>query len=399
MSLTDTFPFLDQLPSPAFVVDLEKLRANARIIDDIRQRSGCKAVLALKAFSMWSTFPELRQFTDGCCASGIWEARLAREEFGGNVLTYSPGYDEAEIADLLEITDHLDFNSVDQWLRFRDQVQSHPRYQSGAIHCGLRINPEHSTGDTPLYDPCSPGSRLGITRDQIDAAPAGALDGISGLHFHTLCEQGADDLETTLAAVEEKFGDLLASPQITWLNMGGGHWITKPDYDRDLLVKLIQDIAERYSLTVWIEPGEAFAIHTGVLTATVRDIVTNGGVKIAILDVSATGHMPDVLEMPYRPDVFGPSGAMAGPAGATNHTYRLGCPTCLAGDVIGDFSFDTPLAAGDRLVFDDMAHYTMVKTTMFNGVRHPAICSYDSATGESKVIREFTYEDYRGRLS
>lgn len=396
--LAQRFPFLNSTPSPAFVVDLEKLRANAAIIDEIQRRADCNIVLALKAFSMWSVFPELKPFMKGCCASGIWEARLAREEFGGKVLTYSPAYDEAEIAELLEITDHLDFNSVGQWLRFRDQVTSHPRFINGDVHCGLRVNPQHSTGTTPLYDPCVPGSRLGLTRDQIDAASDDVLDGISGLHFHTLCEQGAEDLEATVNALIERFGDILSRPEITWLNIGGGHWITKPDYNRDLLVNVVRKLSEQFNLRVWIEPGEAFAIHTGYLTTTVRDI-THNALDIAILDVSATGHMPDVLEMPYRPDVFGPDGELAATAGELPHTYRLGCPTCLAGDVIGDYSFNQKLQIGDRLVFDDMTHYTMVKTTMFNGVRHPAICTWDPKTQTTKIIREFTYDDYHSRLS
>ena len=380
------------------VIDLEQLRANAKTLATLRDEANCKLVLALKAFSMWSVFPELSKTIDGCCASGIWEARLAREEFGGDVLTYSPAYDEDEIDELLPVTNHLDFNSVSQWLRFRKQVMTHPRYDSGEIHCGLRINPEHSTGETPIYDPCVPGSRLGITRAQIDAAPTDFLKGISGLHFHTLCEQGAEDLKSTVEAVTEQFGDLLSRPEITWLNIGGGHWITKPNYDKEKLVRVIRQLSQRFSIKIWVEPGEAFAIHSGYLTATVRDITHNSR-DLAILDVSATAHMPDVLEMPYRPDIFGPDGELAAIAKEKPHTYRLGGPSCLAGDVVGDYSFAHPLQVGDRLVFDDMAHYTMVKTTMFNGVRHPAICTWDQRTRTTKTIREFSYQDYRNRLS
>ena len=383
------------LPSPCYVVNLAALRGNLRVLADVQAAAGCTIVLALKGFAMWSVFPLIRDYLGGCCASGIWEARLAREEFNGEVLTYSPAYKDDEITALLEISDHLDFNSPGQWLRYRDQVMSHPRHRSGALRCGLRINPECSTGHTPMYDPCVAGSRLGITAAQLAGLD---LTGISGLHFHTLCEQGAEDLETTLAAVEEKFGHILARPEITWLNMGGGHWITKPDYNRPLLIALVQRIATTYGVHVYLEPGEAIAIHTGVLRATVVDVVHNS-LDIALLDVSATAHMPDVLEMPYRPEVLARCGTPAGLPGSPGHLYRLAGPTCLAGDVIGDFVFPSPLQPGDTVVFDDMAHYTMVKTTTFNGVRHPAIATWDPESGETRVIREFHYEDYRNRLS
>lgn len=383
------------LPSPCYVVDLSALRRNLRVLADVQQAAGCTIVLALKGFAMWSVFPLIRTYLGGCCASGLWEARLAREEFNGEVLTYSPAYKDDEITALLEITDHLDFNSPGQWLRYRDQVMSHPRHRSGALRCGLRVNPECSTGHTPMYDPCVAGSRLGITPGQLAGLD---LTGISGLHFHTLCEQGAEDLETTLAAVGEKFGHILARPEITWLNMGGGHWITKPDYNRRLLIDLIKRFAGTYGVHVYLEPGEAIAIHTGVLRATVIDIVHNS-LDIALLDISATAHMPDVLEMPYRPGVLASCGTAAGLPGSPGHLYRLAGPTCLAGDVIGDYVFPAPLKPGDTVVFDDMAHYTMVKTTTFNGVRHPAIATWDPESGKSRVIREFGYEDYRDRLS
>ena len=385
------------LPSPCYVIDLAALRRNLAVLDQVQRDAGCTIVLALKGFAMWSVFPEIRRYLKGCCASGWWEARLAREEFGGEVLTYSPAYQDDEIEALLEITDHLDFNSLGQWWRFRDRILAHPRHRNGSLRCGLRVNPECSTGSTPLYDPCAPGSRLGVTAAELAGAN---LEGLTGLHFHTLCEQGAEDLETTLSAFEEKFGQVLARPEFTWLNMGGGHWITKADYNRELLATLVKRTKERYGVEVYLEPGEAIAIHTGVLRSTVVDVVRNGGLEIAILDVSATAHMPDVLEMPYRPTVFGPDGrTAAGAPGERAHTCRLAGPTCLAGDVIGDFSFDEPLRPGDLLVFDDMAHYTMVKTTTFNGVRHPAIATFDPATGEARVVREFRYEDYRNRLS
>jgi carboxynorspermidine decarboxylase len=335
---------------------------------------------------------------------------LARDYFGKHVITYSPAYDGADIAALCEFTHHLDFNSLSQWFRFREMVMAHPRFKSGALQCGLRVNPECSTGHTPIYDPCIAGSRLGITAEQLHGAD---LTGLSGLHFHTLCEQNSDDLEKTLAAVDEKFGHLLRSQQFTYLNMGGGHWITKPFYDRERLIRLVRETKTKYAVDVWLEPGEAVAIHTGVLRATVMDVFESAGHKLAILSISATAHMPDVMEMPYRPDVFlaersadfsppSPAVTLTGEtyhlAGETGpHLYRLGGPTCLAGDVVGDFAFPRELKVGDTLVFDDMAHYTMVKTTTFNGVKHPPI-ALQHEDGRIEVIREFTYEDFRDRL-
>jgi carboxynorspermidine decarboxylase len=395
-----------------FLISLSALQRNTGILREVKEAAGCHLVLALKGFSCWKTFPAIREDLDGCCASGLWEARLAHETFGKHVITYSPAYSEEEIAQLLEFTDHLDFNSLSQWYRFRDQIFAHPRFQSGALLCGLRINPQCSTGETALYDPCVAGSRLGITADQLVDAD---LTGLSGLHFHTLCEQNSDDLETTLVAVEEKFGHLLRSPQFTYLNMGGGHWITKPFYDRERLIRLVKEAQQRYDVEVWLEPGEAVAIHTGVLRATVMDVFSSAGHHLAILDISATAHMPDVLEMPYRPDVYlvdsatpasdaapavilpGESYHLAGEASENGYTYRLGGPTCLAGDVTGDFCFPRELRVGDILVFDDMAHYTMVKTTMFNGVPHPAIRLLH-ADGRIETLREFHYEDFRDRL-
>lgn len=397
----------------AFVISQSALERNALILRAVADAAGCRIVLALKGFSCWPCFDVLQPWLDGCCASGLWEARLARRRFGKHVLTYSPAYAPEEVAELAEISSHLDFNSLTQWTRFREEVMRHPRFLSGELKCGLRVNPRFSTGHTPLYDPCAPGSRLGITPDVMQGAD---LTGISGLHFHTLCEQGADDLAATLGAVERHFGHILSRPEITWLNMGGGHWITKRGYDRDLLVELVRGIRERYGVDVWLEPGEAAAIHTGVLRCRVLDIFSSEGVEHAILDVSASAHMPDTLEMPYRPDVFqilknaslssvqqpavrmeGESYALAGNAGEGAHTYRLGAPTCLAGDRIGDYSFAEPLAAGDELVFDDMAHYTMVKTTFFNGVRHPDI-AVQRKDGSVETVRRFSYEDFEARL-
>ena len=405
-----------------FLISIEALRRNAAILRETADAAGCKVVLAQKGFSCWKAYPYISDALDGCCASGLWEAMLARNHFGKHIVTYSPAYDEAEIDELLDFTHHLDFNSLSQWFRFRERIFQHPRFISGEVLCGLRINPEHSTGPTAIYDPCVPGSRLGITADQLEGAD---LTGLSGLHFHTLCEQDSPDLESTLKAVDEKFGHLLRSEQFTYLNMGGGHWITKPFYNRELLIRLVREAREKYNVEVWLEPGEAVAIHSGVLRAKVMDVFESAGHKLVILDVSATAHMPDVIEMPYRPDVFlvesgadisqqqpavtlkGESYRLAGdPTNLQSpisniqslHAYRLGGPTCLAGDVIGDYSFPRPIAVGDILVFDDMAHYTMVKTTTFNGVKHPPIALLHP-NGRVETVRKFDYGDFRDRLS
>ncbi|MGA0845777.1 MAG: carboxynorspermidine decarboxylase [Luteolibacter sp.] len=407
-----------------FLISVSALRRNAAVLRDLKERAGCQIVLALKGFACWKTFSYLREDLDGCCASGLWEGLLARDYFGKHVLAYSPAYEDDDIAQLCEFAHHLDFNSLGQWQNFKSQIMAHPRYRSGELKCGLRINPECSTGQTPIYDPCVPGSRLGITAAQLHGAD---LTGISGLHFHTLCEQNADDLGKTMAAVAERFGEILRRPEISYLNMGGGHWITKPFYDRDSLVSLVRSAADEFGVDVWLEPGEAVAIHTGVLRARVMDVFESAGHRIAILDVSATAHMPDVLEMPYRPDVYlvsqgveqGMVAAASNPAvmldGERYHrcadpndsvdtvageswVYRLGGPTCLAGDSVGDYLFPRQLVPGDCLVFDDMAHYTMVKTTTFNGVKHPPI-ALQHEDGRVEVIRRFGYEDFRDRLA
>jgi carboxynorspermidine decarboxylase len=397
-----------------FLISIAALQRNTTLLREVKEAAGCHLVLALKGFSCWKAFPYIREDLDGCCASGSWEAQLARDYFRKHIITYSPAYDDGDVRDLCEFTHHLDFNSLSQWFRYRQTIMAHPRFLNGELQCGLRINPECSTGATPIYDPCVAGSRLGITADQLEGAD---LTGLSGLHFHTLCEQDSHDLEKTLAAVDEKFGHLLRSDQFTYLNMGGGHWITKPFYDRERLIRLVRETKERYQIDVWLEPGEAIAIHTGVLRATVMDVFESAGHKLAILSISATAHMPDVMEMPYRPDVYlvdsvasgdnrpavtleGESYQFAGDPthNPQGHTYRLGGPTCLAGDVVGDFSFSRPLVVGDVLVFDDMAHYTMVKTTTFNGVKHPPI-ALQHGDGRIEVIREFDYADFRDRLS
>lgn len=376
-------------------------------------------LLALKAFASTSCFPALRPYAAGCCASGLYEARLAAQHMGGHIAVYSPAYRPAELSELLEFAHHIDFNSLPQWQRYRADCLAHPRVQSGELQLGLRINPCFSTGHTPLYDPCVPGSRLGIPAEQLQGAN---LQGISGLHFHTLCEQGAAELIDTFRAFEKDFGSLLASPQIRYLNMGGGHWITKPDYDRPALVKLVREIRSNYAIDVFLEPGEAWCVHTGVLRARVLDIFESLGYRHAILDVSASAHMPDVLEMPYRPDVFAilptegalpedPSAAPTFPAvqmrgeryiptgepAQKAHTYRLGAPTCLAGDVIGDYSFDSPLQVGDELVFDDMTHYTIVKTTHFNGVPHPSL-KLLHPDGSLRTAVKLGYDAFASRL-
>ncbi len=397
----------------AFIISQTALERNGRILRDVAEASGCRIVLALKGFSSWPCFDALRPYLDGCCASGLWEARLGHQHFGKHLLTYSPAYTDEEVAELADFTNHLDFNSLSQWTRFKDFLMAHPRYKSGELKCGVRVNPQFSTGHTAIYDPCAPGSRLGIQEEALSGVD---LTGISGLHFHTLCEQGAEDLADTLLAVEQRFGHILARPEIIWLNMGGGHWITKPGYNRELLIELIRGIRERYGVDVWLEPGEAAAIHTGVLRCRVLDMFCADGIEHAILDVSASAHMPDTLEMPYRADVFqivrdsanvteqepavlmpGEQYAVAGEEGEAAHTYRLGAPTCLAGDRIGDYSFPEPLKVGDELIFDDMSHYTMVKTTFFNGVRHPDIAVQHS-DGSIETVRRFTYKDFEARL-
>ncbi len=393
-----------------FQISLPALERNARLLQEVACASGAHMLVALKAFSTVAGLEVLRPHSAGCCASGLYEARLGARHLGGHVAVYSPAYREAELAELLEFAHHIDFNSVPQWQRWRATCLAHPRVQSGELQLGLRVNPCFSTGHTAIYDPCVPGSRLGIPADQLAGVE---LAGISGLHFHTLCEQGAQELIDTFRAFEKQFGSLLASPQIRYLNLGGGHWITKPDYDRAALIGLLLETREMYHVEVYLEPGEAWAIHTGVLRARVLDVFESMGYQHAILDVSASAHMPDVLEMPYRPEVYtvvpggtgtpalalpGESYAAAGAPGEKAHTYRLGAPTCLAGDVIGDYSFDRPLRVDDAIILDDMSHYTMVKTTHFNGVPHPDIAVV-RADGSVQVVRPFSYADFESRLA
>lgn len=387
---------VSNLETPCFVTDLGALEANLQILAGIQQRTGCTILLALKGFAQWSTFPLVRRYLAGATSSSIAEARLAREELGGEVHAYAPAYSDEEMKELVTLADHIVLNTPSQWRRHRPAIEA-ARRAGRAISTGLRVNHEHQEVEVALYDPAGACSRLGTTRANLTADD---LDGIDGLHFHTLCQVNSDALERAVAAFEAKFGDLIGG--MKWVNFGGGHHITRPDYDRERLVRIIDGFRARHGgIPVYLEPGEAVALGTGVLVASVLDTLHNG-MDLAILDTSATAHMPDVLEMPYRPVIIGPKGASsldAGDPGAKAHTYRLGGLTCLAGDVIGDYSFDRRLEPGDKLVFLDMAHYTMVKTSTFNGVRLPSIATHDPATGTITVHRRFGYRDYRDRLS
>jgi len=386
---TERFRRLDpgRLPSPCFVVDEVSIEENLRILDRVRRESGAKILLALKAFSMFSLAPLVARYLNGICASGLYEARLGREAFGGEVHTFSPAYPAADLAEILEISDHVVFNSPSQWSRYRALARGAAARRAG-LRLGLRVNPEHSEVEVALYDPSAHCSRLGIPRSQFRADE---LDGISGLHFHTLCEQDFPPLGRTVAAFEAKFGEFI--PRMEWINFGGGHHISRPGYQVDALIAMLREFRERHAVELYLEPGEAIALNAGVLVAEVLDLPWNG-MALAILDTSATCHMPDVIEMPYRPRIID-----AAEAGANPHTYRLGGQTCLAGDVIGDYSFAEPLRVGQRLLFEDMALYTMVKTTTFNGVRLPSIAIWNSESDALRVVREFGYEDFEKRLS
>jgi len=371
-------------PSPCYVCDLGLLRKNLEIIAEVRQKTGCRILLALKGFAMFSTFPLISRYLQGTCASSPHEARLGKEEFGGEVHVYAPAYSENDITELLPLVDHISFNSIYQWQHHKDKILTSGR----PIRCGLRINPQYSEVAVELYNPCSPNSRLGITLDELEGHD---LDGISGLQFHTMCEQNSDTLERTLAVVEKKFAPFFKDLQ--WMNFGGGHHISREDYDVERLCRIIERFQEHYGLEVYLEPGEAIALNAGMLIATVLDIIERKQ-PIAVLDTSAAAHMPDVLEMPYRPEVIG-----SGLPNEKKYTYQLGGLSCLAGDVIGYYSFDEPLVIGKRLVFLDMLHYTMVKNNTFNGVHLPAIATYEPENNEVNIIRQFGYQDYRSRLS
>ena len=370
---------LSRVPTPCYVCEEELLQRNLDILGYVQKESGARILLALKGYAMWSTFGQIGKVLHGTAASGLFEARLGHEEMGKEVHTFSPAYREAEIDEIAAISDHMVFNSFSQWKRFRDRV--------GGVSCGIRINPEYSEIETEIYNPCAKYSRLGVTLANFEEDE---LSGIDGLHFHTHCEQGSDVLERSLKVVEEKFGKYFHD--MKWVNFGGGHHVTRKDYDVEKLVALIRAFSQKYNVQVYLEPGEAIGWQTGPLVASVVDIVDNG-MKIAILDVSIANHMPDCLEMPYRPAVRG-----SGEAGEFSHIYRFGGPTCLAGDFIGDFSFPEPLEVGARVVFEDMIHYTFVKNTTFNGINLPSLGIW-TREGEFRLVREFGYEDYKGRLS
>jgi len=377
-------PFVNRVETPCFVVDQGLLERNLQILKLVKDRTGCRILLALKGFAMWSLFPVVRESLDGTCASSPNEARLGREEFGKEVHVFAAAYSETHFSEIISHADHVVFNSFVQAEKFIPSA----RMNGSNASFGMRVNPEHSEAPVAMYDPCAPCSRLGVRREQFNGRN---LDGISGLHFHTLCEQNADALARTLDSFEHKFGDIIG--RMEWVNFGGGHHITRKDYDVDLLCDLITGFRKRHNVTVYLEPGEAVALNTGFLVGTVLDIVHNG-MDIAILDTSAAAHMPDVLEMPYRPSVDG-----AGLPGEKKHTYRLAGLSCLAGDIIGDYSFDSQLSPGDRIVFLDMAHYTMVKTNTFNGIGLPSIYVYHPVNDGITLVKKFGYTDFRERLS
>ena len=374
---------LEQVSTPAYILEEDKLIKNLEILKRVQEESGCKILLAQKCFSMFRVYPLIGQYISGCTASGLYEARLGFEEMKKENHVFSPAYKEEDFDEILSYCDHIIFNSVNQLSKFKEKCQK------AGKSFGLRINPQCSTqGDHAIYDPCAPGSRLGVTADKLTAAD---LEGVDGLHFHTLCEQNADALETTLQAVEAKFGHYLH--QMKWLNMGGGHHITRADYDVEKLISLIRHVKETYHLEVYLEPGEAVALNAGLLKATVLDKVENGGITTLILDASAACHMPDVLEMPYRPPLKD-----SGQPGEKTYTYRLSSYTCLAGDIIGDYSFNRELDEGDVLYFEDMAIYSMVKNNTFNGIPLPDLV-VKKADGSCELVKRFGYDDFKGRLS
>ncbi|MBY8821145.1 carboxynorspermidine decarboxylase [Sphingomonas colocasiae] len=375
---------LSRVPSPCFVVDEAAVRRNLAVLKDVRDRSGAKVLLALKAFSMWSLGDVVGEYLDGVCASGLWEALLGREKYRGEVATYCAGYKAEDMAEILRLSDHVIFNSPAQHRRFLPQIEA-ARAAGDVFDVGLRINPEHSEGEVPKYDPCQPGSRLGFPVSQLRAED---LDGVDGLHFHSLCEQDFEPLRRTWQSLEAKLEPYFNT--LKWLNFGGGHHITRADYQRDDLVDFIKRVRASTGLDIFLEPGEATALDAGILVGEILDTFENG-VPIGITDISATCHMPDVIEAPYRP-------AMLGEA-EDGVPVRLGGPSCLAGDIIGDYRFATPPQVGDRIAFLDQAHYSMVKTNSFNGVPLPAIALWNSENDSLRIVKRFSYEDFRDRLS
>ncbi|MFT5278275.1 MAG: carboxynorspermidine decarboxylase [Glaciecola sp.] len=372
----------DDIPSPCYVCDEAKLEQNLQLMQRVQNEAGVDIILALKGFSMWSTFPLVKQYLKGATASAVWEAKLAKFEMGGEVHCYSPAYKKKDMDELLGLVNHLSFNSLSQWTKFKEQVTQ------SSVSAGLRVNPENQEADTPLYDPCAPGSRLGIRAAQLKGQD---LSGIEGFHVHNLCECDSYATERTLKAIEEKFSAYL--PKLQWLNLGGGHLMTNEGYELEHLIQALRTFKQKYpNLRIIMEPGSAVAWQAGPLICEVVDIVENEQ-QILILDVSATAHMPDVLEMPYRPTITD-----AGLPNEKAFTYKIGGNSCLAGDVIEEYSFDHELKSGDKLVFEDMLHYTMVKTTFFNGVEHPAI-GILRKDGKFDLVKEFTYEEFKARLS
>lgn len=376
---------LSDIPSPCYVLEEKLLLRNMEILKYVKEQSGAKILLALKGYSFWDSFPLIANYLDGIAASGLYEARLGAEEFKKEVHTYSPAFKDEDFEEIMEYSHHIVFNSFNQLARFEPRIKAFKKHK---ISYGLRVNPNYSEVTPEIYNPCALNSRLGVIKSEFREDMIG---GIEGLHFHTHCEQNADALQRTLPHFEEQFGKYLKN--LKWVNFGGGHHITRSDYDVELLIKIIKDFKARYSdIEVYLEPGEAVGWQTGFLIGTVVDIVKNG-MDIAVLDVSAAAHMPDCLEMPYRPLVRN-----SGVAGERGYTYRFGGPTCLAGDVIGDYSFDEPLKVGDRVIFEDMIHYTMVKNNTFNGVPLPSIGKID-LNGEFRIVKRFDYLDYKNRLS
>lgn len=373
-----------KVPSPCYVVDEVKLRANLALIRSVKERAGVEIILAFKAFALWKLFGIVREYVPYSTASSLSEARLAFEEMGALAHTYSPAYTEKEFPVIAECSSHISFNSLSQFNRFYPYLQKMDR----KVSCGLRINPEFSLVETDLYNPCAPGSRLGVVADLLED---GLPDGVEGLHCHTLCESSADDLELMLNAIEKGFARFL--PKVKWLNLGGGHLMTREGYDVEKLISLLKNFKAKYpNLEIILEPGSAFAWRTGELVSSVVDVVENHGVKTAILDVSFACHMPDCLEMPYKPAIVGATDEVEG-----KPTYRMGGNSCLSGDFYGSWSFDKELSVGDKVVFEDMIHYTTVKTTMFNGISHPSIALW-TKDGKLEMLREYGYEDYRSRM-
>ena len=376
------------IETPVYICEEALLEKNLQLLDYVQNQSGAKIILALKGFAMWSTFDLVAKYLKGCTASGLWEARLAKEEFckynqNAEVHTYSPAFKKSDIEAIAQISDHIVFNSPSQLKRFYDRVKR----INPSIEISLRVNPEASSSPVDLYNPCAPYSRLGTTKENFDKT---IVDKLDGLNFHVLCEQNADALKTVLEGFEKKFGEYI--PRMKYVNFGGGHHITRADYDVEKLIKIIKEFRAYYGVDVYLEPGEAVGWQTGYLEATVLDIVHNG-IDIAILDTSAEAHMPDTLAMPYKAAIRG-----AAEPGEKPYTYRLGGNTCLAGDIMGDYSFDKPLQIGDSIIFEDQIHYTFVKNTTFNGIKLPNL-AIKRKNGEIEIIKEFRYEDYRDRLS